>query len=460
MAFDIKRSLEKRFPWEHVNTSVILHVSFFIIIPHHLTYETVFLLGSKLHFGMAKIKTNVNRASALPVRFTLDEWHVNNQFRYRCSEAQQELSDRRLAEAALACESAKEIVKANKEETDHRLLEKLNDIEFRKAELLRVRKDCVLEIDALSVYKERLANVLKSVKRNALVICEKCLAARERRLGIDLVYDDVEKNLLKEHDAIKKAGSLLGRVLQETCEQIRKLKATLYHLDRDLENKESNLRIDRRNVTLKETDCTRSVCRSTSCFDKSVALNEWELQTNTNIIDANKEGNSAKQLRCYVDTIIKKTIDDLDKQKNDTNEAFRQRIEETREAKTKLELQHSEIIKQVAAMSNNIANLKKTIADKEGYMALAYARLNYRCQRPGMECTQDFVEANLVKEIHELRNVAANLQRTLCEAEGSLRYLLKTQVQLEEDINVKTNTLKLDEVECATLRQSIDYRAY
>ncbi|KYM93880.1 Tektin-1 [Cyphomyrmex costatus] len=401
-------------------------------------------------------------------------------YRYRSSEAQQELSERLLAEATLACESAKEIVKTNKKETDHRLLEKLNDIEFRKGELLRIRKDTVLEIDALSVYKERITDVLKSVKRNALEICEKCLIARKCRLSIDLVYDDVETNLLKEREVIQGAENLVDRILRKTYEQIRKLKATLYCIDHDLENKENNLHIDRRNVTLKETDFNLNIYHGTSPLDKSyvtllrsikfiykrtvkhrvVKLNEWELQTNSNVIDANKEMNSAKQLRCYIDTIIKETIDELNNQKDVTNKAFRQRIEQTREAKTKLELQHSETIKQVTAMLNNITHIKKSIAEKEGYMALAHTRLGHRCQRPGIEHTQDLVEVNLVKEIHELRNVVANLQRMLYEAEASLRYLLKTQIQLEEDINVKTNTLKIDEVECMTLRQSMDYRAY
>ncbi|XP_028049591.2 tektin-1 [Monomorium pharaonis] len=410
---------------------------------------------------MAKTETDVSCVAFLPTKFTLDEWHLNNQFRYRCSEAQRELSDRLLAEAMLACESAGEIVKDNKEETDHRLLEKLNDVEFRKGELLRIRKDNVLEIDALSVYKERITDTLKSVKRNASVICEKCLAAREGRLGIDLVHDDVERSLLKEREVIQRAENLLDRILKETCEQIRKLKATLYHIDQDLKNKESNLCIDRRNVTLRETDFNLSPCHRTSCIDKSgIMLNEWEQQTNSNVIGAYKEVNGTQQLRNYIDTIIKQTIDDLNKQKDVTNEAFRQRIEETREAKIKLELEHSEIIKQVTAMSSNIMHIKKSIADKEGYMALAHTRLDHRCQRPGIELTQDLVEANLVKEIHELRNIAANLQRMLCEAEASLRYLLKTQIQLEEDINVKTNTLKIDEVECMTLRQSMAYHAY
>jgi len=112
-----------------------------------------------------------------------------DEFRYQCSKAQRELSDRLLAEATLACESAKEIIKANKEETDHRLLEKLNDIEFRKGELLRIRKDSVLEIDALSVYKERITDALKSLKRNALAICEKCLVIRSLRfLRLGVIY--------------------------------------------------------------------------------------------------------------------------------------------------------------------------------------------------------------------------------------------------------------------------------
>lgn len=84
---------------------------------------------------------------------------------------------------------------------------------------------------------------------------------------------------------------------------------------------------------------------------RGTTLNEWELRTNSNVINANKEMNRAKRLRCYIDMIIKRTIDDLKKQESVTNEAFRQRIEQTREAKTKLELQHSEVCKKKDSVS-------------------------------------------------------------------------------------------------------------
>ncbi|XP_017882422.2 tektin-1 [Ceratina calcarata] len=406
-----------------------------------------------------------NKAPALipppPLKFTLDQWHLNNRHRYRCSEAQQELADRLLNECQRVCEFSSETARNNKEETDHRLREKLEDIEFRKKELLRIRKEVLLESDALSMYKQRIMDALASVRRNALVICEKCLIFREHRLGIDLVRDDAEKELLKECEVIRGAESLLVRTLEQTQEQIRRLKATLYYMDHELEDKENNIRIDRHNLTLRETGLNLSIYHGASRLDPStIELNEWEMQTNNNIVAASKEVNSARPLRCYIDRIIKQAVDDLTEQKHATDEAFRKRIEETKEAKTKLELQHSEIMRQAAEMKQNITRIEKSIAEKEGFLALAHTRMGNRCQRPGLELTRDLVEINLLKEVYELRDVVSQLQASMFEAQASLRYLLKTQIQIEEDINVKTNTLKIDEVDCMTLRQSMDYHAY
>ncbi|XP_034182718.1 tektin C [Osmia lignaria lignaria] len=395
------------------------------------------------------------------LKFSLNEWHLVNRYRYRCSEAQQELAERLLNESQRVCECSTEKARNNKEETDYRIKEKLEDIEFRKKELLRIRKEVLLESDALLIYKERIMDALSSVKKNALVVCEKCLIFREHRLGIDLVRDDVEKELVKECEIIKGAESLLVRILEQTQEQIRRLKATLYYMDHELEDKENNLRIDRHNLTLKETSLNLSIYHGSSRLDPStIELNEWEMQTNNNIIAASKEINSARPMRCYIDTIIKQIIEDLNEQKNVTDNAFRRRIEETKEAKTKLELQHSEIMRQANEMTQNITRIEKSISEKEKYLALAHTRLGNRCQRPGLELTRDLVETNLVKEVYDLREIVSELQATLFEAHASLRYLLKTQLQIEEDINVKTNTMKIDEVDCMTLRQSMNYHAY
>lgn len=93
-------------------------------------------------------------------------------------------------------------------------------------------------------------------------------------------------------------------------------------------------------------------------------------------------------------------------------------------------------------------------------MIFFYFRLGTRAQRQGAELCKDLVELSLVKEVADLRANCNFLQQRLAEAHASLRYLLKTQIQLEEDINTETNTLKIDEVDCMTLRQAMDYHPF
>lgn len=80
-----------------------------------------------------------------------------------------------------------EITSLNKRETDHKLEEKLKDIEFNKGEIEKQRKDVCTEIDNLLTYSERIMDAMASLKEQALKICKKCLLFREGRLGIDLV---------------------------------------------------------------------------------------------------------------------------------------------------------------------------------------------------------------------------------------------------------------------------------
>ena len=44
---------------------------------------------------------------------------------------------------------------------------------------------------------------------------------RQRRVSIDLVHDDVERELMKEREVIEGVASLLNRTLEQTNEQIR-----------------------------------------------------------------------------------------------------------------------------------------------------------------------------------------------------------------------------------------------
>jgi tektin-1 len=48
-----------------------------------------------------------------------------------------------------------------------------------------------------------------------------CAPGREKRLGVDLVHDTVEQELMKEAEIVRGILALLTRTLEETSEQIR-----------------------------------------------------------------------------------------------------------------------------------------------------------------------------------------------------------------------------------------------
>ncbi|XP_066247873.1 tektin-1-like [Euwallacea similis] len=396
-----------------------------------------------------------------PTRYTLNEWNLNNKNRDRCCFEQQKLADSIIAECKRLKAEVEEKTKLNKKDTDHKIEERKLDIEFNTNEIKLQRKEVYTEVDNLKTYMERIKDCLDAMEKNGKVISQKCIVFREGRIGIDLCYDDVESKLKKELELIEGTQNMLRRSLEQINEQVRRLKSTTYFMDRDLEYKSNVAKIEYQNSIIKETSLNLSVYHGFSPLNRGIVTNEeWEEFTKSNIEKAAKEINSARHLRAYTDIVIKQAIDALWDQYHAVNNAFKRRIAEIRDAKNKMEVQHSEIVRQSNEITRTVSGLEKSLAEKERFAALAHTRLGNRAQRPEMELCKDAVEIALVNEVADLRKNCAMMQHMLAEAHASLRYLLKIQIQLEEDMNVKTNSLKIDEVDCMTLRESMDYHAF
>lgn len=381
-------------------------------------------------------------------KFTISEWRLSNDQRCRNTEDQQQLADRILGECERVREETAERALIMKETSDHRIQERIGDIEFNKNELQVQRKEICLELEALGVYKTRLLDCLASLQTNALNICRKCLMLRDGRIGIDLVVDDVEDALQQEITTILGGQSLLKRALEQLNEQMRRLRSTRYLLDRDLQYKQAAIDLDKGSLSLKPTDLCLSVYEGYASLDPAnISAEEYNAYSAKNIQQAAREVTSARPIRVFIDTLLKQVIDDLWNAYNKCNHAFNQRIEETKIAKAKLEDMHAETTQKIADMQNNILQLQKALSDKEGNVALAHTRLGRRAQRVGAELVRDPPGQALYYECEMLRHSTEQLQQMLHEATSSLRYLLQTQIQLEEDINVKMNTLKIDEVD-------------
>lgn len=94
---------------------------------------------------------------------------------------------------------------------------------------------------------------------------------RNCRQGVDLVFDDVEKELLRERELIYGIKDQLVGLLDKVVLQIRRLRAFVYNLTVDLQYKQKTLKIEEHNGKLDKNHIDTSVLSG----DKNVFKPAW-----------------------------------------------------------------------------------------------------------------------------------------------------------------------------------------
>jgi hypothetical protein len=138
---------------------------------------------------------------------------------------------------------------------------------------------------------------------------------------------------------------------------------------------------------------------------------------------------------------------DIHKQIELTDRAIQRRIWEEKDAKQKLEAQVKDVTKLIDTMEENIKNVEKGILDKEAYLKLAHTRLDLRTNRPHVELVRDPAQYKMVKEVYEIEDGLRKLQERLNDSHKKLKDLDREKLVLLKDIDVKTNTIRIDEAE-------------
>lgn len=396
----------------------------------------------------------------LPPRFLPKEWSIANQTRYANAEAQRSRSERLVAESQRLVEEVEKTTQKTQKDVNKKLEQRLEEIQFWKKELDDKLEDTVNDIEQLLAYKIRLEKALESCLE-PLSIAQQCLVEREKRVGIDLVHDEVERELIKEVEVIQGVMALLQRTLEQITEQIRLSRSAKYSLEKDLKDKFQALKIDNQCSTL--TNNTPDIGYASNVVTiqgNSVTPVEWEDFSNTNIVNAEKQRNNSVALRALIDSILSETASDMRKQCDTVNVALKNRVAETKDAKNKLEVHLAKVMDEITSQEKNIESLKKAIANKEGPIKVAQTRLETRTLRPNVELCRDPVQYKLISEVQEISTNVERLRETLSQAEAELKGLNRNQLSLEEEIQVKENSLYIDEVICMQMRETISINKF
>ncbi|XP_064007844.1 tektin-3 [Pogoniulus pusillus] len=396
----------------------------------------------------------ISNRTTLFTRYTPDDWYRSNLTNYKESETSRRNAERLRVDTTRMIQDKHQQTTKTQGESTKNLGVRVNDIDFWKSELLHELDEMIGETNALTGMKKRLERALAETEA-PLQVAQECLLHREKRMGIDLVHDDVEKELLTEVDVIKSCQERMQQFLERVKAQLASNRAAQQELERDLANKQRAHRIDDKCHHLRNTSDGIAYYRGVERVDATISVPEsWAKFTDDNILLSQSERAASAKLRDSVENLLVVTANQMWRQFNAGNVAFANRIAETADAKSKIQTHLAKTLQEIFQVEMNIEAIRKAIRDKGPPLKVAQTRLDERTRRPDVELCRDPAQLRLVNEVLEIDETIQTLQQRLRDAEDTLQMLVHSKSVLEHDLAIKANSLFIDQEKCMGMRKT------
>ncbi|KFV47513.1 Tektin-3 [Gavia stellata] len=402
----------------------------------------------------SQVLPSVSNRTTLFNRYTPDDWYRSNLTNYKESETSRRNAERLRVDTSCLIQDKYQQTKKTQIQSTKNLGERVNDIEFWKSELCRELDEMIRETNTLKDVKKRLERALDESEA-PLQVAQECLLHREKRMGIDLVHDDVEKQLFTEVDVIRSCQERMQQYLDKAKAQLVSNRAAQHELERDLVNKQAAYRIDDKCHHLRNTSDGISYYQGVERVDATIsAPASWAKFTDNNILRSQSERAASAKLRNSLENLLVVTANEMWRQFNGVNLAFTNRIAETADAKNKIRTHLAKTLQEIFQIEMSIETIRKAIRDKGPPLKVAQTRLDERTRRPNMELCRDGAQLRLVNEVYEIDQTIQSLQQQLRDAEDTLQMLVRTKSVLEHDLAVKANSLFIDQEKCMGMRKT------
>ncbi|XP_068431380.1 tektin-1-like [Clinocottus analis] len=338
-----------------------------------------------------------------------------------------------------------------------RLDQRVKDIQFLKKELELKLEEIIVEIDFLIAIQSRVAKALQACTKT-LKVTVVCLEERKNHHPSERRREEVDTELLKEKEVGEGVASLLQRVSEQITEQIRLDRSAKYHLEKDLKDKFQAQCIDNSCLLMTQhsiNNLQRSKNTETVLPSLEVTPKQWENFSDINIMKAEQQQANSLSLRALVESLLQQTAADLLKQVQATTAAFQLNVHEIKSTKSKMENQLAANLSEFTRQQRIGEDLQVAIAESEQALSLAQARLALRRKRPGIELCHDPAQCQLLAEVRQLNAHINTLHEAVAQSDEEQRSMLRSQLELQESIQIKANSLYIDEVICTQHREPI-----
>ncbi|XP_036163707.1 tektin-5 [Myotis myotis] len=392
--------------------------------------------------------------SGLFCRYSSHDWDRSHEMQMRGAEASRLWAGRLTGDSMRLMQDKDQLTNQMQEGTCRNLGQRLSDIGFWKSELTYELERLLNENRGLDAVRKRLECAAEEVNCPLQVALE-CLYHREKRIGIDLVHDNVEKNLIQEVDLLKCCQEQMRKLAQRIEIQLRDNRDAQHTVERDLEDKSSAQFIDEKCFNLRNTSDCISFFHGMEKVDGTISVPEtWAKFSNDNIRHSQNMRANSIRLQEEAKNLFDTLSDQMWKQFTNTNLAFNARIAEVTDVKNKLQMQLAKTLQEIFQAESTIALLERSIIAKECPLKVAQTRLECRTRRPNVELCRDIPQFKLVNEVFTIDDTLQTLKLRLRETQDTLQMLVMTKCRLEHELAIKANTLCIDKEKCMCMRRT------
>ncbi|KAM8853625.1 tektin-1-like [Synchiropus picturatus] len=323
------------------------------------------------------------------------------------------------------------------------------DIEYLRRELEVKQEDIIIEMDVLEALQTRVNKVVKACSE-PLKVTVYCMDERKKRFPSDRLIDEVDQELLKEKELIEVARAVLQHVIKQIVEQIRMNRTLNQQIEQDLREK-SQTQFINNYCTIMNTLSLYHPLGSKWNSDVLHKLTEsprwWDNICNMNATRAEQQKTHSQSLRTQVESLLEQTTAEIQAQIQTTTDTFGQKIHEIKTAKSQLEKQLEKILSEFAGQQKVRDDLQAAILENKHFLNVAQAKLEVSHQKLAIDRSQSEAPiAELLEEVEKLNEQISKMQMAATQSEVEQMELVRCQVDLEEHIKIKSNSLYIDEV--------------
>ncbi|CAK1544843.1 unnamed protein product [Leptosia nina] len=278
-----------------------------------------------------------------------------------------------------------------------------------------------------------------------LMVSAQCLANRDQRLPPELTRDSLGEELNKELHILENSKRTLTDICHMGWEKLKDLTNVFCRLEREIQNKDDALTLDRHvkdldryssNISFK-IDPTRVPPESMTedsyvhCIENTIKIAEQLM----------------KESKCLRETMFKsreQVRNQLYAQCQAVEMVMRRRVFDIQRARNEMEWQKLKLEQNLAKVDREIEALRAAVADKINPTKLVETRLETRTRRPALERVQDKPMRGLIEEFERVHTSTNLLEKKLEQSLSTYHNMYNHYQRVNKDLEYKNQALETD----------------